>query len=44
MSNGILSIKATVLSVLADASLGQVSKWLSAELSPSVFWAMFWVG
>ena len=37
MSNGILAIKAAVKSVLADASLGQVSKWLSAEPSPSAY-------
>ena len=37
MSNDILAIKAAVKSVLADASLGQVSKWLSAEPSPSAY-------
>ena len=40
MSNGILAIKAAVKSVLADASLGQVSKWLSAEPSPSAYPAL----
>ena len=45
MSNGIMAIKAAVKSVLGDASLGQVSKWLSAEPSPSgLSWTMFWVG
>jgi hypothetical protein len=37
MSNGILAIKAAVRSVLLDASLGQVSKWLCAEPSPSAY-------
>jgi hypothetical protein len=37
MSNGILAIKAAVKSVLADTSLRQVSKWLSAEPSPSAY-------
>jgi hypothetical protein len=37
MSNGILAIKAAVKSVLADASLSQASKWLSAEPSPSAY-------
>jgi hypothetical protein len=37
MSNGILTIKAAVKSVLADASLSQVSKWLSAEPPPSAY-------
>jgi hypothetical protein len=34
MSNVIMAIKAGVKSVLADASLGQVSKWLSAYILP----------
>ena len=37
MSNDILAIKAAAKGVLADASLGQVSKWLSAEPSPSAY-------
>ncbi len=37
MSNTILAIKVAVKSVLLDASLGQVSKWLSAEPSPSAY-------
>jgi hypothetical protein len=37
MSNGILAIKEAVKSVLADASLGQVSKWLCAEPSPIAY-------
>jgi hypothetical protein len=37
MIDGILAIKAAVKGVLADASLGQVCKWLSAEPSPSAY-------
>ncbi len=37
MSDGILAIKTAVKSILADASLGQVSKWLSAEPPPSAY-------
>jgi hypothetical protein len=37
MSNDILAIKEAVKGVLADASLSQVSKWLSAEPSPSAY-------
>lgn len=33
----ILSVKAYIKELLADASLGQVSKWLSAEPSPSAY-------